>query len=524
MILRILPIALLALGSSMFALDGQIGIHDPSTLIQCDGKYYVYGTGGNPLVSDDGWSWRPGTVPLDTGLAPDVIRLGDRYYMYVARNVGGQPGAEITVTSNRTLDPASPDYKWEKGGVVASTDGVEDCNGIDPGLLLDPKTGKLWLTYGSYFGFIRVVELDPKTGQRVDPKSKPVDLAINCEASIMICHDDWYYLLATHGSCCQGANSNYNIRMGRSRSPTGPFLDHDGLDMMKGGGKLFLGSEARLVGAGHFGRLDQGQGAEVFSYHYEADLDRGGFSVLAIRPLLWHNGWPVAGENAKAGTFMIESVRTGTALELGVEGVSLTGARGMRGPPGFGGPPPGAPAPSGAAVAGPTPPPAAPGAPAPAGGPGGPPRGPGARPPRPSSGPPIPPQDVAVVSKNWPEGNIPTRMANYLDQAQQKWTLSAAPNAGGYPGAPYFKITVAGTDRALAATEDGELTTVPAFSGAPEQLWAVQQLTDGSYRLMPKSVPGAKTPLALSAVGSGFATLAKFDPDSDRQHWQLKGL
>ena len=108
MILRILPIALLALGSSMFALDGQIGIHDPSTLIQCDGKYYVYGTGGNPLVSDDGWSWRPGTVPLDTGLAPDVIRLGDRYYMYVARNVGGQPGAEITMSSNRTRSTSRP--------------------------------------------------------------------------------------------------------------------------------------------------------------------------------------------------------------------------------------------------------------------------------------------------------------------------------------------------------------------------------------------------------------------------------
>jgi len=43
-------------------------------------------------------------------------------------------------------------------------------------------------------------------------------------------------------------------------------------------------------------------------------------------------------------------------------------------------------------------------------------------------------------------------MANYLCQAQQKWTLAAVPNAGGYPGSPYFKITIAGTDRALAAT------------------------------------------------------------------------
>jgi len=249
--------------------------------------------------------------------------------------------------------------------------------------------------------------------------------------------------------------------------------------------------------------------------------------------LLWRDGWPVAGENARAGTYMIESVRTGTVLELGVEGVPLTRPRG--GPPGFGGP--GGPAAGGAAAGGAAPgmvPPGpqvavSAGAPGAGAGPGpgsGVPRGPGSPGgrPRPSSGPPIPPQDVAQVSKNWPEGNLATRMDNFLDQAQQKWTLSAAPKAGGYPGAPYFKITVAGTDRALAATEEGELTTVPAFTGAPEQLWAVQQLTDGTYRIMPKTVPGAKMPLALSAVGSGFASLAKFDAASDRQRWYLKGL
>ncbi|MCX6952658.1 MAG: RICIN domain-containing protein, partial [Verrucomicrobia bacterium] len=186
-----------------------------------------------------------------------------------------------------------------------------------------------------------------------------------------------------------------------------------------------------------------------------------------------------------------------------------------------GGGPDGPGAPATAAVGGATPP-ASPGPTAGAGpAPGGPPRGGRGRG---AGGPPIPPQDVAVVSKNWPTGTIATRMANYLDQAQQKWTISAVPNAGGYPGAPYFKITLAGTDRALAATAAGELATVPAFTGAPEELWAIQQLTDGSYRIMPKSVPGSKEPLALSAVGRSFATLAKFNPESDRQRWNLKGL
>jgi arabinan endo-1,5-alpha-L-arabinosidase len=187
------------------------------------------------LVSDDGWNWRRGIQPSRSGLAPDVIHLGDRYYMFVARNVGAQPRAEVNMIWSKTLDPNSPNYKWEEGGVVASSDGAEDCNAIDPGLLLDPTDGKLWLTYVSYFGYIRLVQLDPKTGKRVDPNDKPVDIAINCEASVMIYHDGWYYLLATHGSCCRGADSGYNIRVGRSKKVTGPFLDDEGVDMHQGG-------------------------------------------------------------------------------------------------------------------------------------------------------------------------------------------------------------------------------------------------------------------------------------------------
>lgn len=133
------------------------------------------------------------------------------------------------------------------------------------------------------------------------------------------------------------------------------------------------------------------------------------------------------------------------------------------------------------------------------------------------TGSPIPPQDVAEVSKTWPAGNVDARMANYLCQAQQKWNIAPAPNAGGYAGAPYFKITIAGTDRALAATADDELAVAPAFTGAPEQLWRMEQLPDGAWRIMSKVKP-----LALSAVGASFATLSKFDSRSDKQRWLVK--
>jgi arabinan endo-1,5-alpha-L-arabinosidase len=502
----ILLAAVPVLATIALALDGQIGIHDPSTIVVCDGKYYTYGTGGGSLVSDDGWTWRAGARPSRTGLAPDVIHLGDRYYMYVARNVGAQPKAEINMIWSKSLDPNSPDYKWEEGGVVAGSDGIEDCNAIDPGVFLDPADGRLWLVYGSYFGYIRQVELNPKTGTRINANDKPRDLAINCEASDMMYHDGWYYLLATHGSCCRGADSGYNIRVGRAKKVTGPFLDGEGIDMIRGGGKLLIGSGGRVVGPGHFGLLDLGQGVQKFSMHWEADLDKGGASVLDIRPLLWSDGWPVAGENAKEGSYEFESVRTGTVLELAVEGVPVGGPRGRggRGGPGAG---------PGGAGRGAAPPAggAAPGAgAAPGGGMFG------------GTGGVVPPQDVTQVSAKWPTGNADVRMATYLCQAQQKWAIAPVANAGGYPGSPYFKITIAGTERALAATADAELVVLPAFTGGPEQLWRFDQLADGTWRIMPKAVPESKEPMALSAVGSSFATLSKFDPKSEKQRWHLK--
>ena len=43
--------------ASAFAQTGAPYIHDPSTLAECDGKYYPFGTGGGGLISDDGWAW-----------------------------------------------------------------------------------------------------------------------------------------------------------------------------------------------------------------------------------------------------------------------------------------------------------------------------------------------------------------------------------------------------------------------------------------------------------------------------------
>ena len=70
---------------------------------------------------------------------------------------------------------------------------------------------------------------------------------------------------------------------------------------------------------------------------------------------------------------------------------------------------------------------------------------------------------------------------------------------GGYLGGPYYKIIIAGTERALAATANAEVITVPAFTGAPEQLWRLDQLIDGSWRVVPRTISKNKEAMALTA-------------------------
>ncbi|MBO4771367.1 MAG: arabinan endo-1,5-alpha-L-arabinosidase, partial [Bacteroidales bacterium] len=280
--------------------NAQIGtpfIHDPSTIMECNGKYYTFGTGGGGLISEDGWTWNGGAERPGGGAAPDAIKIGDRYliaYSTTGGGLGGGHAGKVVTMWNKTLDPKSPDFKFTDPIEVGGSEYDEDCDAIDAGLLLDPTDGRLWLSYGTYFGFIRLIELDPKTGKRVEG-NKAIDVAIDCEATDLIYRNGWYYLLGTHGTCCDGANSTYNIVCGRSRKVTGPYVDNVGRDMIHGGGKMVVDAEDRRFGAGHFGREIITDGIEKMSFHFEADLDMSGYSTLAIRPIVWKNDWPTVG-------------------------------------------------------------------------------------------------------------------------------------------------------------------------------------------------------------------------------------
>jgi arabinan endo-1,5-alpha-L-arabinosidase len=491
-----------ACGTAFAQLGGDPYIHDPSTVIQSDGKYYVFGTGGGGLISDDGYTWHSGAVRPGGGVAPDVIKIGDRYYVAYAVGGGGMSGghaSNVKVMWTKTLNPKSPDFEFHDVGVVASSDGVEDCDAIDPAFLY--AKGHLWLSYGTYFGFIRIVELDPKSGKRV-LGNKPVNVAIDMEATDLLYREGWYYLLGTHGTCCDGPNSTYNIRVGRSKNPLGPYVDNMGIPLLKGGGKLVVAASGRHYGTGHFGLLDLDDGVQKFSMHYEADMDRSARSVLDIRPLLWKDGWPVGGDNFEEGVYEIQSERSGGALELAVDFVRIdTGRRG-----GFGAPMPSQTHQNLPVQNGQNPAP-------PAGGFWGSPAGPVT---------PLPNQTLDQDSAVWPQGSIGVDLNDYMVRPHQIWKIAPVPDAGGYPGSPYFKITIAGTDRALAASVDGEVVTAPSFTGAPEQLWRIDELTDGTYRIMPKHMPGSDDQVALTAIGASSLALIRFDHNSDKARWNFR--
>ncbi|MCR4854248.1 MAG: family 43 glycosylhydrolase [Prevotella sp.] len=466
---------------SSTAQVGQPYIHDPSTIAECDGKYYTFGTGGGGLISDDGWSWHSGAERPGGGAAPDVLKIGDRYlviYGATGGGLGGGHNGRILTMWNKTLDPKSPDFKYTTPIEVCYSDGLEDQDAIDPGMLLDPTTGRLWASYGTYFGTIRLIELDPTTGERVKG-NEALDIAIDCEATDLIYRDGWYYLLGTHGTCCDGVNSTYNIVVGRSRSITGPYVDNVGRDMFHGGGRMVIAAGDRVCGPGHFGRTIIDEGVEIMSCHYEADFELSGRSVLGIRPLLWRNGWPVAGERFKGGTFEIESERRGYSLELAVDFVRMQQERQgwfnreqMQQPP-----------------------------------------------------KPIANQTLADVIGTWPQGDIPTRISDYMFRPHQRWTVTPLDEKGGYLSAPYFKITIEGTDRALTATANKEVTTTPSFTGDDAQLWRIEQLTDGTFRIMPKVVPGQpglNTRLVLYSAGDSTPTLAEYDFSSDNSKWNFR--
>lgn len=314
-------------------IRGHLAAHDPSTIVRCQDRYYVFSTGrgilskssrdlifweSGPPVFATPPSWTSAAVPDFDGTfwAPDVIHLDDRYFLYYSVSSWGGQVSAIGLVTNPTLDPTDPNYRWTDHGPVIQSANSSPYNAIDASVLHD-ASGKLWLAFGSYWNGIYTIELDPTTGLRIAPGSPLHRLAHNgsIEAACLHQRAGYYYLFVNWGSCCSGVNSTYHVRVGRSRNATGPFLDRTGRDLVNQGGSLFLESTGKYVGPGHVGILSEA-GQDRLSYHYydanawAANYGAYGPARLAIAPLDWSpDDWPVFANNWSALYLFLNDAR-----------------------------------------------------------------------------------------------------------------------------------------------------------------------------------------------------------------------
>ena len=289
--------------------DKKPRFHDPSTPIRQGSTWCVFSTGNGILTrySPDLKDWTEGEPVFKTFpawhrevvadqkghlWAPDIVRRNGIYLLYYSVSGWGKNTSAIGLATNTTLDPKAPAYHWKDEGIIIRSGPGDHFNAIDPQLFADDD-GSLWMVFGSFWKGIQLIELDPKTGLRHRKHTEVRQLAWNetIEAPALLKHDGYYYLFVNWGLCCRGVNSTYEIRIGRSRKITGPYLDAEGSELSTGGGTLFLKSEGNKIGPGHASFIEQNGGTRMFFHYYDAQ--HFGAPTLGDLSIRWSkDGWP----------------------------------------------------------------------------------------------------------------------------------------------------------------------------------------------------------------------------------------
>ncbi|WP_425398735.1 arabinan endo-1,5-alpha-L-arabinosidase [Aeoliella sp.] len=293
-------------------IRGTSNAHDPSSIVEHDGRYYLFftGRGISSRSSTDLRDWRTDSrvfersetpqwiyehVPGFRGhyWAPDLIELNGKYLLYYSASRFGKQTSAIGLAVNETLDPQDPNYAWRDAGMVVSSSEGAPYNAIDPSVLLD-SDGRLWMVFGSYWNGIYLVELDAKTGGALQDAAEPVQLAYaeSIEAATLVRRGEYYYLFVNHGTCCRGVESTYRILVGRSEDIQGPYIDREEGRLLEGGGTLVLDTEGRRIGPGHVAPI--GDQLKQFAFHFY-DGENRGRSNLATASWQWSDDdWPSA--------------------------------------------------------------------------------------------------------------------------------------------------------------------------------------------------------------------------------------
>ncbi len=241
--------------------------------------------------------------------APDISYFDGLFHLYYAFSAFGVNTSGIALATNKTLDPASPAYKWVDRGLVLQSRATDDFNAIDPNLVLDAK-GEAWLAFGSFWKGIMMRHLDRATGMLSKTDTKLYPLASRYSGSLMqprnpnlppdaeaveapfvFPHGDYYYLFVSFDLCCRGVKSTYRTMVGRSSRVTGPYVDRDGRPMLDGAGSPVLTANSKWLGPGGES-LFRHDGTDYIVFHaYDAV---NGHPALHISTVTWKNGWPEA--------------------------------------------------------------------------------------------------------------------------------------------------------------------------------------------------------------------------------------
>ncbi|KAL5596596.1 hypothetical protein BROUX41_006812 [Berkeleyomyces rouxiae] len=288
--------------------------HDPSIVIDSAGTYWRFSTGGKIAVHSapaltGPWEYKGAAIPngsiinlagKDDLWAPEVIKVGSTYYLFYSVSSFGSQNSAIGVATSTTLAPGS----WKDLGSsgVASKSGSA-YNAIDASLT---KIGSdYYMTFGSFWKDIYRVKMNnPPTKVASGSTSSQViynsaDTAI--EGASLFKKGDYYYMFFSQGQCCgydkskPAAGKEYRIKVCRSKSGTGSFVDKNGVSCTKGGGTTVLETHDWVYGPGGQGVYNDPKYGAVLYYHY-VDTRIGfadGDKKMGWNQLTFSSGWPV---------------------------------------------------------------------------------------------------------------------------------------------------------------------------------------------------------------------------------------
>jgi arabinan endo-1,5-alpha-L-arabinosidase len=237
--------------------------------------------------------------------APDIIYANGMWHLYYSCSTFGKNTSAIGLTVNKTLDPKSPDFKWEDRGLVISSEGGKNnWNAIDPNIIIDKK-GTPWLNWGSFWDGIQLVKLQKDMQTPASDKSKTISRRHDIrkskrggnpvEAPFIIKRGKYFYLLVSFDYCCKGLQSNYKVAVGRSKKVEGPYKDKEGNLMEYGGGTIIAGPNEEYAGIGHCSAYEFNEKWYIVAHAYSKK--HNGASKLYIKEMEFDkDGWPIIKE------------------------------------------------------------------------------------------------------------------------------------------------------------------------------------------------------------------------------------